>query len=71
MEIWGRTTSSNVQKVLWCCSELNLSYQRYDVGGEFGAYRTPEYLAINPNGLVPMILMAISSSGNRIQLCAT
>lgn len=55
MEIWGRTSSSNVQKVLWCCSELKLSYQRYDVGGEFGANRTPEYLAMNPNGLVPTI----------------
>jgi glutathione S-transferase len=55
MEIWGRTTSSNVQKVLWCCSELNLSYQRHDVGREFGGNRTPEYLAMNPNGLVPTI----------------
>jgi glutathione S-transferase len=32
MEIWGRITSSNVQKVLWRCSELNLSYQRHDSG---------------------------------------
>ncbi len=55
MEIWGRTTSSNVQKVLWCCSAPNLSYHRHDVGGEFGANRTPQYLAINPSGLVPTI----------------
>ena len=36
LEIWGRTTSSNVQKVLWCCDELGLEYRRYDVGREFG-----------------------------------
>jgi len=44
-----------VQKVLWCCSELNLSYQRRDAGGEFDGNHTPEYLAMNPNGLVPTI----------------
>jgi glutathione S-transferase len=24
LKIWGRTTSINVQKVLWCCAELGL-----------------------------------------------
>jgi glutathione S-transferase len=53
IEIWGRASSSNVQKVLWVCSELGLEYDRYDVGKEFGGNRTPEYLRMNPNGLVP------------------
>ncbi len=55
LKIWGRTTSINVQKVLWCCAELNLKYDRVDAGGKFGVNNTPEYLAMNPNGLVPTI----------------
>ena len=55
LKIWGRTNSINVQKVLWCCGELNLKYERVDAGGKFGVNNTPEYLAMNPNGLVPTI----------------
>jgi len=55
LKIWGRTTSINVQKVLWCCAELNVKYDRVDAGGKFGVNNTPEYLAMNPNGLVPTI----------------
>jgi glutathione S-transferase len=55
LKIWGRTTSINVQKVLWCCAELSLKYDRVDAGGKFGVNNTPEYLAMNPNGLVPTI----------------
>ncbi len=45
----------NVQKVLWCCEELGLAYQRIDAGRHFGVVDTPEFLALNPNGLVPTI----------------
>ena len=55
LKIWGRATSSNVQKVLWCCTELGLEFERVDVGGPFGGNRDPEYLAMNPNGLVPTV----------------
>jgi glutathione S-transferase len=55
MKIWGRANSINVQKVLWCCAELNLPYERVDAGAQFGVNNTPEYLAMNPNGLVPTI----------------
>jgi len=55
LKIWGRANSINVQKVLWCCAELNLKYDRVDAGGKFGVNNTPEYLAMNPNGLVPTI----------------
>ena len=55
LKIWGRTNSINVQKVLWCCAELDLKYDRVDAGGKFGINNTPEYLALNPNGLVPTI----------------
>jgi glutathione S-transferase len=55
LRIWGRTNSINVQKVLWCCDELSLGYERIDAGMQFGVVDTPEYRAKNPNALVPTI----------------
>jgi glutathione S-transferase len=55
LKIWGRKNSINVQKVLWCCAELNLEPERIDAGLQFGVNNTPEYKAINPNALVPAI----------------
>jgi glutathione S-transferase len=55
LKIWGRVSSVNVQKVVWCADELELDYERIDVGGRFGGNDTPQYLAMNPNGLVPVI----------------
>lgn len=55
LKIWGRKNSVNVQKVLWCCGELNLPYERVDAGGAFGGTGKPEYLAMNPTGLIPTI----------------
>lgn len=55
LTIWGRTNSINVQKVLWACAELSIEYKRIDAGLQFGVNKTPEYLAINPNGIVPTI----------------
>lgn len=55
LRIWGRSNSINVQKVLWCCGELEVPYERVDVGGPFGGNREPGYLRLNPNGLVPTI----------------
>ena len=56
LKILGRKTSSNVQKVLWCCSELDIAFEREDIGGPFGGNDKPDYLALNPNGLVPTII---------------
>lgn len=55
IRLWGRTTSSNVMKVLWLLDELALPYERIDAGGAFGGTDTPEYRAMNPLGLVPSI----------------
>jgi len=55
MKIWGRNTSSNVQKAMWAVGELKLEHERIDVGGKFGMNREPKYLAMNPNGLVPTL----------------
>jgi glutathione S-transferase len=53
--IHGRATSSNVQFVMWTVAELGLEHRRLDVGGHFGGTDTPEYRAMNPNGLVPVL----------------
>lgn len=53
--VWGRTTSSNVMKVLWLLDEMALPYTRIDAGGAFGRTDAPDYLAMNPVGLVPVL----------------
>jgi glutathione S-transferase len=55
LKIWGRANSSNVQKVLWCCDELGIGFERIDAGGAFGRTKDADYLAMNPNSLVPTI----------------
>ena len=55
IKIWGRNTSSNVQKVMWAIGELGLAHERIDIGGPFGKNNEPAYLAMNPNGLVPTL----------------
>ena len=59
MRLWGRKSSINVQKVLWCLAELGLKegkdFERIDAGLHFGKNRTPEFLKLNPNGLVPTL----------------
>jgi glutathione S-transferase len=55
IRIWGRTTSVNVQKVMWAIGELELAHERIDAGGPFGRNNEPAYLAMNPNGLVPTL----------------
>lgn len=55
LKIWGRNTSSNVQKVIWALAEMKLPFERLDVGGTFGKTKEPAYLAMNPNSLVPTL----------------
>jgi glutathione S-transferase len=54
LTLWGRTTSCNVQKVLWLLEELGLPYLHKPVGGAFGGL-DDAYRALNPNGLVPTL----------------
>jgi glutathione S-transferase len=53
LTIWGRLTSSNVQKLLWGCAEMSIPFKRPDMAGKFGF--TDDYLAMNPNRVVPTI----------------
>ena len=55
LKIWGRKTSSNVQKAMWAVGELGLPHERIDVGGAFGKTKEEPYLSMNPNSLVPTL----------------
>ena len=68
MKIWGRLSSINVRKVVWCAQELGLEHQRTDAGGRFGVVRTPDYRALNPNALVPTIEDEGDAAGSPFRL---
>ena len=53
--LWGRNNSTNVKKVLWALEELELPFEQIMAGLQHGVNDTPEYLAMNPNGLVPLL----------------
>ena len=53
--IWGRLSSCNVQKALWALEEVGVDYARIDAGGDFGGLDTPEFLAMNPTGQIPVL----------------
>lgn len=55
LTVWGRATSSNVQAVMWTIAELGLDYERHDIGHAYGGNKSSDYLAMNPNGLVPTV----------------
>ena len=55
LKVWGRTTTINVQKVLWTLGELDLPFERVDAGLHFGVNTEEWYRRMNPNGLVPTI----------------
>ncbi|MDX1431924.1 MAG: glutathione S-transferase family protein [Gammaproteobacteria bacterium] len=55
LKIWGRVNSINVMKVLWCCAELDLKYERVDAGMEHGVVDEDFYARLNPNRKVPTI----------------
>jgi len=55
LRIWGRLSSINVRKVVLAARWLGIAFERTDAGHEYGIVKTPEYLAKNPNGLVPLM----------------
>ncbi len=55
LTVWGRRNSVNVQKPMWLIGELGLAHQRIDVGGPFGGLDTPQYIAMNPNQVIPTL----------------
>lgn len=56
LQLLGRANSVNVKKVTWCAAELGLELPRVDKGGPFGGLDAPDFLARNPNGLIPCLI---------------
>ena len=56
LRILGRVTSINVRKVLWAAGEMGIEYEREDWGKPVRDPNVPEFLALNPNGSVPVII---------------
>jgi glutathione S-transferase len=55
LRVWGRISSINVRKVVLCAQVLGLEFERIDAGLSHGIVHTPDYLALNPNGQVPLL----------------
>ena len=57
LKVLGRPNSINVQKAMWTVGELGLDHERIDLGGAFGGLDTEEYGAMNPNRLIPTLVV--------------
>lgn len=55
LRVLGKASSINVRKVLWTCAELEIPFEREDWGSGFKSTHAPEFLALNPNAMVPVI----------------
>ncbi|MBI2772573.1 MAG: glutathione S-transferase [Burkholderiales bacterium] len=55
LKLWGRISSINVRKAVLAAQEAGVPFERIDAGHEFGIVKTPEYLAKNPNAMVPLL----------------
>lgn len=53
--VWGRRSAFNVQKVLWMLGELGLPHEHIEAGGAAGGLNSPDFLALNPNGRIPVL----------------
>ena len=47
LKLWGRKTSSNVQKILWALEELGQPYEHEIVGGIYGGKDKNEKISIS------------------------
>jgi glutathione S-transferase len=57
IRILGRSTSGNVQKVLFFLEEVGLKYTREDYGRQFSNTNTDAYRKLNPNMKVPTLVV--------------
>lgn len=55
IKLLGRSSSINVRKVLWTLAELGVEYQHEEWGSEALPLQSAAFLALNPNGLVPVL----------------
>lgn len=56
LRVLGRMSSINVRKVLWTAAEVGLPVDHDPAWGDGLSPRSPEFLALNPNGLIPVAI---------------
>jgi glutathione S-transferase len=55
IKVYGDSISGNCYKIKLLCSELDIDYDWQELDILTRATRTPEFLAMNPNGRVPLL----------------
>lgn len=58
MEIYGDSKSGNCLKIRWVADHLGISYRWIELDILKGESRTPDFLAMNPAGQVPTVVLA-------------
>lgn len=56
LKILGKASSINVRKVLWTCVEIGLAPSLEPWGSGHRDTKVPEFLALNPNAMVPVMV---------------
>ena len=56
LSILGRVTSINVRKVMWTCDLIGIGYEVEIWGMPHRDPKAPEFLKLNPNAQVPVII---------------
>jgi len=69
VKILGRVSSINVRKVLWVCDEIGLTYEREDWGAGYRSTREPDYLALNPKALIPVLVDGVTVVTESNSIC--
>ncbi|MDP3175524.1 MAG: glutathione S-transferase family protein [Phenylobacterium sp.] len=57
MKVYGDSISGNCLKVKWTADRLRIPYDWIEVDFQKGTTRTPEFLALNPAGQVPLVIL--------------
>ncbi|HRK18306.1 MAG TPA: glutathione S-transferase family protein [Hyphomicrobiaceae bacterium] len=55
IKVYGRANSINVRKVLWMLDEVGEAYSRTDWGRGYRPTSEPEFVAVSPFGVVPVV----------------
>lgn len=57
LKVYGDSRSGNCYKIRLLCSEMGIRYDWIEVDILAGETRTPEFLAMNPNGRIPLLAL--------------
>jgi len=58
IQFYGDSISGNCYKLQMACTELGLDYVWHEMDILAGDTQTPRFLALNPNGKVPLMILA-------------